>query len=620
MNKTTTRTHRDRELLATANQQGTAATLGAYFRLSGPGWLQSAITLGGGSLGGALYLGMLGGTSMLWLQMVAIIIGVIMLSAIAYVTLSTGQRPYNAINEYVNPVLGIGWITATILANMIWILPQFSLCYDALDKTLIPGGLGEDQNTKIVTSLIIACIALGIVIMSFRPGFMSRMFDWLLKIIVGIVVVCFVAVVYKLFAAGEINFGEILSGFIPDFTQWNRAAPEVEKLLAQMPDDTADFWRKQVVGKQQSSMIGVTATAVGLNMTFLLPYSMLARGWDKPFRGLARFDLITAMAIPYIIVTTCIVIASANAFHAKADKDLLSNDPVQLQQSVFFNDTMGVLEARYKHANGENSLDDLNAKIDRIENDMNAKAKSKNESKQQQVEFADLKEDLAFAKVAKKVAIAEFTAGLSESEKRLAPTLVKPNSKQLASTLAPLFGEGEQGAKTANFVFGLGALAMGFSTIIILMLINSYAFAEIMGRYESTLWRTIGAAAAAACGFCWFLVWVGGSKTWLIIVASTFGAILLPIAYISFFALMNSRKLLGADKPTGLRMGIWNLLMLIGVMGALLQAVAGTRLQMEKPGTGSFVIGGVATFLLLALIGFSAKLRPSENDDSETNY
>ena len=158
MNKTTTRTHRDRELLATANQQGTAATLGAYFRLSGPGWLQSAITLGGGSLGGALYLGMLGGTSMLWLQLVAIIIGVIMLSAIAYVTLSTGQRPYNAINEYVNPVLGIGWITATILANMIWILPQFSLCYDALDKTLIPGGLGEDQNTKIVTSLILSLI------------------------------------------------------------------------------------------------------------------------------------------------------------------------------------------------------------------------------------------------------------------------------------------------------------------------------------------------------------------------------------------------------------------------------------------------------------------------------
>ena len=62
---------------------------------------------------------------MLWLQLVAITIGVIMLSAISYVTLSTNKRPYSAINEYVNPVLGVSWITATILANMIWIFPSF---------------------------------------------------------------------------------------------------------------------------------------------------------------------------------------------------------------------------------------------------------------------------------------------------------------------------------------------------------------------------------------------------------------------------------------------------------------------------------------------------------------
>lgn len=606
MNKT--KAHRDGELLAAANERGSLATIGAFFRLSGPGWLQSAITLGGGSLGGALYLGMLGGTSMLWLQLVAIVIGVIMLSAIAYVTLSTGKRPYHAINEYVNPVLGVGWITATILANMIWILSQFSLCYDALDKTLLPGRFDNWEDSEMIISLILAVLALGIVMMSFRPGFMSKAFDWLLKIIIGIVVLCFVAVVYKLFAAGEVNFGEILSGFIPDLTQWSKAAPDVESVLATMPDDSATYWRDQIVGKQQSSMVGVTATAVGLNMTFLLPYSMLARGWGKQFHGLARFDLITAMAIPYIIVTTCIVIASANAFHVKPDADLLSNDPVQVQQSLLFDSTMGVLEARYKDVNGPNSLDKENNEIARIEKELEAEELTEEDQE-------DLKVDLAFAQVQKKVAIAEFTAALPESEKRLAPTLVKPNTKQLAVTLAPLFGEGEKGERAANLVFGLGALAMGFSTMIILMLINGYAFAEIMGRYESSIFRTIGAAAAAACGFCWFLIWVGGSKTWLIIVASTFGAILLPIAYISFFALMNSRKLLGENKPTGLRMAIWNLLMLVGVLGAVLQAVAGTKLQMDKPMTGSFVIGGVATFLLLALIGFSAKLRPENDED-----
>ena len=97
---TTEKAFRDREILSEAQSRGSVSTLLAFFRLSGPGWLQSAITLGGGSLGGALYLGMLGGTSMLWLQLVAITIGVIMLSAIAYVTLSTGKRPYAAIFRF----------------------------------------------------------------------------------------------------------------------------------------------------------------------------------------------------------------------------------------------------------------------------------------------------------------------------------------------------------------------------------------------------------------------------------------------------------------------------------------------------------------------------------------
>ena len=152
------KTFRDREILSTAQERGSAATLGAFFKLSGPGWLQSAITLGGGSLGGALYLGMLAGYSMLWLQLVAIVIGVIMLSAISYVTLSTGTRPYTAINEYVNPVLGVGWITATILANMIWIVPQFSLCFDSLDTSL--GQVSDTNTMKIIISAVIAIAAL----------------------------------------------------------------------------------------------------------------------------------------------------------------------------------------------------------------------------------------------------------------------------------------------------------------------------------------------------------------------------------------------------------------------------------------------------------------------------
>ena len=172
-------THQDREILSNAN--GPLGKLGAFLKLSGPGWLQSAITLGGGSLGGALYLGVLGGNQMLWLQAVSIVIGVIMLSAIAYVTLSIPIRPYQAINQYINPVLGAGWITATILANMIFILPQFSLCFDALEKNLLNGVISDSMTTQIWVSALMAILALAAVIMSFKPGLMSWLFDIILK-------------------------------------------------------------------------------------------------------------------------------------------------------------------------------------------------------------------------------------------------------------------------------------------------------------------------------------------------------------------------------------------------------------------------------------------------------
>ena len=69
----------DRRRLQQAQATGLGATLKTYLALSGPGWLQSAITLGGGSLAGSLYLGVIGGYEFMWLQPLMMIMGVIML-------------------------------------------------------------------------------------------------------------------------------------------------------------------------------------------------------------------------------------------------------------------------------------------------------------------------------------------------------------------------------------------------------------------------------------------------------------------------------------------------------------------------------------------------------------
>lgn len=51
----------DSALLQSVSSLPLRQRLPVYLRLSGPGWLQSAITLGGGSLAGSLYLGVIGG-------------------------------------------------------------------------------------------------------------------------------------------------------------------------------------------------------------------------------------------------------------------------------------------------------------------------------------------------------------------------------------------------------------------------------------------------------------------------------------------------------------------------------------------------------------------------------
>ncbi len=150
---------------------------------------------------------------------------------------------------------------------------------------------------------------------------------------------------------------------------------------------------------------------------------------------------------------------------------------------------------------------------------------------------------------------------------------------------------------------------MGFSTIIILMLINGYAVAEMTGRYDQRGWRLAGAVVAGLMGFAWVWIWPGQSRTWLIMAASAFAAILLPIAYLAFFLMMNNPRLLGDDLPRGRRRWVWNILMAIGVAGAFAQAIAATLSHVAKPVTGSFVLGGVATFLLLVVVGFSARSR-----------
>lgn len=561
----------DRKLLRDAQQQGTGALLAAFVRLSGPGWLQSAITLGGGSLAGALFLGVLGGTSLLWLQLMAIAMGVVMLSAISYVTLSTGEKPFQAINSHINPALGWGWLIATCMANMIWCMPQFGLCYAALKENLVGESIGDSSQAKLMVSAVILAAAGFVVLLNQRRGIGAKIFDIFLKALVGMIVICFFGVVVYLGANGHLNWGGIFAGFVPDLKQWNGPTGDLAELVGSLSAPLQEFWSGKIVKEQRAIMIASAATAVGINMTFLLPYSMLNRGWDKPFRGLARFDLSTGMAIPYVLVTSCVVIASAASFHATIDEPFRSNDPAVMTTSEFFEGAKPFLVARVEHEMGADAYAALNA-------------------------------DDQLAKL----------AALPESEKRIASSLVRRNAFQLSKALAPLLGE-----QNANLVFGIGICGMGFSTIIILMLINGYAFCEMLGKPQGGTPYVIGCLLSGLCGAAWPLIWDGPAKLWLAILTSTFGMMLLPIAYVTFFMMMNSSTLMGKEKPTGGKMLTWNVLMGVSVIGAIIAAGAAVWEKISPILDANaaandvligWVVAGVAGgYIVLVVAGFITK-------------
>ncbi|HAQ71510.1 MAG TPA: hypothetical protein DCR48_11105 [Flavobacteriales bacterium] len=529
------------QMLDEAHAAGKGATLKTYMKLSGPGWLQSAITLGGGSLASALFLGVIGGVEFLWVQLIAMAMGVIMLSAISYITLSTEKSPFKAMKENINPVLAWGWLLASLMANMIWVLPQYSLAYSAMTQNLFPSIPNPDSTgTKLLITAVIFAFSAFITMCYGKQGKGMKIYENVLKLIVAAIVLCFMIVAGKLIAAGNIGFGEILKGFIPNIKKLFEPASEIQLVIDQIADPAArEFWTQNVVKTQRDIMVSAAATAVGINMTFLLPFSMLNKGWGKKHRGLAIFDLSTGMVIPYVLATSCVAIAAAVTFHAKPFEGLTENKAGLVQ----------LVEGHKQAPKVQAILEKRNAGVE---------------------------------------------ATIDNDEVLLASMLVKRDTKEFPKAL-----EVAVGPKMAHIIFGFGVLAMALSTISMLMLICGFVVCEMFNLEHGGSAHRKGTFLATT-GVLWPFIWGSGSGTYLAIVTSTFGYILLPVAFLAFFMMMNSKKVLGENIPKGKNRIIWN--SLTGVSLLITGVAAGHTAWHKKMNIGGDDVAFGKYFLIFFII------------------
>lgn len=524
---------KDRQLLINSRKKGRLAILSTFVRLSGPGWLQSGITLGGVSFSSSLYLGIFAGFSFMWLQPLAMILGIIMLGAIAYVTLSTSERPLRAINLHVNPVLGWSWLFASMAANLVWSMPQFTLGTRAIQQNLLPNLVGPQVLPDPWGKILVVCCLLAIcIIVTMFYGAGSRgvkIFEIIIKAIVSMIVLSFFGVVIKLSVEGVLPWGQILRGLIPRPRLLSEPVDSIKPFIEAVPEGFRQFWTNLIVSQERDVMIGAAAAAVGINMTFLLPYSMLRKGWDKYFRGLAIFDLSTGLFIPFILATGFVVIASASRFHTVPAPGFVPDEPggtvtVKPAQNLVgpYNN---LLSKRLKSEIGEQAF----AQLSEAE-------------KKQRIE------------------------ALPYADKKMAAMIVKRDNFNLAKALAPLTGN-----FLAQFVFGLGVVGMAIGATTVLMTINGLCLCELLDRPPEG-WTQRAGSLMVSVGALGAIFW-GKPAPWLAMPTSVFCIILLPIAYFAFLLLMNQKSMLGNNMPRGGKRALWNILMAISVCTATLVSI-----------------------------------------------
>jgi len=420
-----------------------------YFSRGGPGWLQSAMTLGGGSAMASLYLGAHYGYKLLWVQPLAMAVGIIMLMAASYQTLSTGIRPFDAMKRFVHPGLAWAWVLATLLSTIIWHIPQYALAAGVIDdmgRAVVKASTGTEPaaHTSIWVLIGIAVVVLIVstaITWSYGKGGRGvRLYEKMIKFMVMILIAAFAVVIVISAVKGKIEFGKMLVGFIP---------------FSYIPDDP----------KGIEKVIAAFGAAVGINMTFLFGYSLLARGWGKEHREMSRFDLIGGMFLPFVFATGFIVIACACTLY-----------------------------------------------------------------------------------------------GTAAAEGRISP--ISAGGLFTAAGLPDLGG---------RFLFGLGILGMALSTITVHMLVSGFAACEVFGVEPGGIKYKLFCLIPAPA-FLGVLFW-SRYGTYIAIPTSAACAVLLPIAYIGWFVLQNSKKYLSDEKPIGGRAAAWNIAMAISVIVAVAAAV-----------------------------------------------
>lgn len=398
----------------------------AYLRRGGPGYLQSALTLGGGTASACLLAGAAFQNELLWVAPLGMLLGGVVFAALAHQTLSTGMRPFEAMRTHAGPVFAWGWGLGTVLASVVWHFAQYSLASAVLVDLADVAGLAPPRWAM---GVLVLAWAVPTALSFGRESSLRRGVERLVRWMVWAVVVLFALVALRI---GFTDPAGIVRGYVPSIPAAVQGVDAVPVILSGL------------------------ATAVGVNMTFLYPYTLRERGWGREHREYAIADVAFGMVLPFVAVTSLIVVVAGATL--SADFSGTSISPVEA-------------------------------------------------------------------------------------------------ARTLGGLLGPVWG---------RVAFDLGLLGMLLTTLTLHMVCSGLACREMFGLAPGSTAARL-ATLLPTPGVLGSVFW-GSLSVWLVVPTSLVAGAMLPLAYLGFLKLQLSDAYLGADRPRGLRGGLWAAGMLLATV------------------------------------------------------
>ena len=535
-------------ILEKANAQGGIKKVLIFSKISGPGiWLTLA-ALSAGSLIGSLGLGQWLGTEALWVQASAILLGIFSLWAVSQISLNTQQSLFSLMKNEWNPSLAWWFAGSALVTNFAWCMPQFRFGAEITGSILFPPL--DNKGGKIGVAFVLLCLSIFLSFWYERSGLHSKLFQWILRLILLSLIGCLGVSVYVVIPGSGLSFSSIFSGFLPDLNNLTNTSPSFEALLSQT-GEIRSFWEETLVSRQKELILITFSSTLGVNLLFSLPLLLLGRGWRRDHNQFAKFNLFIGLFIPFILCSSCLTILSAVA-HQKMIHSL--SEEVSVNTKYSESETIrNLLKERIIFEIGEEQFQTL----------------------------PPFQQD-------------EKIESLSKPNYILAHLVSQSDIKKWIHYLS------DSGKEPVKYLLGIVVLLISFSTIVILMVLNGHLICEILGKPHKGAPFQTGSLLLAVSSIGPF-VW-SDQEAWVADPSYFLSLAIIPYILLSFLLILNSKELLGRQYPQGIKGFSLNL----GVCLSFLLLGSCSFYLVWNHTLGSFPIGQALVTLIgiLVLIGY----------------